>query len=152
MSSIRLNREQNSDATWVSPQLGIFHTRSTLYTGNLFRSVYKSARAGQFNRYRNWLLAGRSGDRILLGARFTAPVHTRPWGPPNLLYNGYRVFPGGKERPGRDADPSPPSSAVVMKGQSCTSTLPTGRTTCIELQCLYKGTFYLTLPYTNPVH
>jgi len=25
---------------------------------------------------------------------------------------GYRVFPGVKERPGRDADPSPPSSAV----------------------------------------
>ena len=40
----------------------------------------------------------------------------RPWGPPSLLYNGYRVFPGGKERLGRDADPSPPSSAVVMKG------------------------------------
>ena len=37
------------------------------------------------------------------GARFSAPD------------NGYRVFPGGKERPGRDADPSPPSSAVVMK-------------------------------------
>jgi len=36
----------------------------------------------------------------------------RPWGPPSLLYNGYRVFPGAKERPGRDADPSPPSSAV----------------------------------------
>jgi len=28
----------------------------------------------------------------------------RPWGPPSFLYNGYRVFPGGKERPGRDAD------------------------------------------------
>ena len=40
----------------------------------------------------------------------------QPWGPTSLLYNGYRVFPGGKERPGRDADPSPPSSAVVMKG------------------------------------
>ena len=40
----------------------------------------------------------------------------RPWGPPSLLYNGYRFFPGGKERSGRDADPSPPSSAVVMKG------------------------------------
>jgi hypothetical protein len=39
----------------------------------------------------------------------------RPWGPPSLLYNGYQVFPGGKERPGRDADPSSPSSAVVMK-------------------------------------
>jgi len=31
----------------------------------------------------------------------------RPWGPPSLLYNGYRVFPGGKLRPGRDADLSP---------------------------------------------
>jgi len=30
----------------------------------------------------------------------------RPWGPPSLLYNGYRVFPEGKKRPGRDADPS----------------------------------------------
>jgi len=39
----------------------------------------------------------------------------RPWGPPGLLYNGYRVFPGGKERPGRDADPSRHSSAVVKK-------------------------------------
>ena len=25
-------------------------------------------------------------------------------------------FPGGKERPGRDADPSSPSSAMVKKG------------------------------------
>jgi hypothetical protein len=39
----------------------------------------------------------------------------RPWGPPSLLYNGYWVFPGGKERPGRDTDPLPPSSAVVKK-------------------------------------
>jgi len=36
----------------------------------------------------------------------------RPWDPPSLLYKGYRVFPGGKERLGRDADPSPPSNAV----------------------------------------
>jgi len=33
----------------------------------------------------------------------------RSWGSPSLLYNEYRVFPGGKVRPGRDADPSPPS-------------------------------------------
>ena len=31
----------------------------------------------------------------------------RPWDPPSLLYNGYRVFLGGRKRPGRDADPSP---------------------------------------------
>jgi len=40
----------------------------------------------------------------------------RPWGPPSLLYDGYRVFPRGKEGLGHDADPSPPSSAVVKKG------------------------------------
>jgi len=37
----------------------------------------------------------------------------RPWGPPNLLYNGYQAFPGCKVRPGRDADLSPPPSAEV---------------------------------------
>jgi hypothetical protein len=37
----------------------------------------------------------------------------RPWGPPSLLYNGYRVFPGEKVLSGREADPSPPSSAEV---------------------------------------
>ena len=40
----------------------------------------------------------------------------RPWGPPSLLYNGYRIFSRGKERPGRDANPPHPSSAMVMKG------------------------------------
>jgi len=39
----------------------------------------------------------------------------RPRGPPRLLYNAYQVFLGGKERPGRDVDPSPPSSAVAKK-------------------------------------
>jgi len=47
------------------------------------------------------------------GARFSAPVQTGPGA--NRASCGYRVFPGGKERPGRDADPSPPSSAVVKK-------------------------------------
>jgi hypothetical protein len=31
------------------------------------------------------------------------------------MYNGYRVFPGCKERTGRDADHSPPSSAEVFE-------------------------------------
>jgi len=58
------------------------------------------------------LQAGRSGDRLLVGARFSAPVQTGPEDQPSLLYNGYRDFPGGKERPGRDAVPLPPSNAV----------------------------------------
>ena len=68
----------------------------------------------------------------------------RPWGPPSLLYNGYRVLPGGKLRPGRDADPSAPSNAVVKKGYSYTSTPPMGRRACTEPQCLYKGALYLS--------
>jgi len=39
----------------------------------------------------------------------------QPWGLPSPLYNGYRVFPDGKVRPGRDANPLPASSAVVKK-------------------------------------
>jgi hypothetical protein len=31
----------------------------------------------------------------------------------SLLYNGYRVFPWGRKRPERDADPSPPSKDEV---------------------------------------
>jgi hypothetical protein len=56
-----------------------------------------------------------SGDRIPVGA-ISRTCSNRPFGPPSVLYKGYRVFPGGKERPARDADPSPPSSAVVKKG------------------------------------
>jgi hypothetical protein len=46
------------------------------------------------------------------GAKFFALCPDRPWRPPSLLYNGYRVFPGSKERPGRDTDPSLPSNAL----------------------------------------
>jgi len=55
-----------------------------------------------------------SGSNPGGGARFSARAD-RPWGPPSLLYNGYRFFPGGKVRPERDADHSPPSSAAVME-------------------------------------
>ena len=60
----------------------------------------------------------------------------------SFLCSGYRVFPGGKEMPGRDADPSPllvPWSRI----SSYTSTLPMGRTACTESHCLCKGALYL---------
>jgi hypothetical protein len=57
---------------------------------------------------------------------------------------GAGSFPGGKERPGREADLSPPSSAVAMKEKSYASTPPMGRTACTETQCLYKGDLYFT--------
>ena len=41
-----------------------------------------------------------------------------PWDPPSLLNNGYRVFPGGKEQPERDADPSPLLVPWSRKGRA----------------------------------
>jgi hypothetical protein len=39
------------------------------------------------------LTTGRTvRDRILEGTRFSA-CPDQPWGPPSLLYNGYRVLP-----------------------------------------------------------
>ena len=66
-------------------------------------------------------------DRIPVGTRFSARPD-RPWNPPSLLFSRYRVFPGGKVRPGRAADHSPPSSAVVMEEYSYNSTHPLGHT------------------------
>ena len=59
-----------------------------------------------------WTVRGSNPD----GGEIFPFCPVRPWGPTSLPYNGYRVFPGCKERPGHDADPSPPSRAVVMKG------------------------------------
>jgi hypothetical protein len=56
------------------------------------------------------------GIKSRWGVRFSTPVQTSPWGPPSLLYNGYRVFPKGKEWLGCEADPSPPSSVMVKEG------------------------------------
>ena len=49
------------------------------------------------------------------GARFSASVQTGPGVHPASCTMGAGSFPEVKERPERDADPSPPSSAVVMK-------------------------------------
>jgi hypothetical protein len=78
-------------------------------------------------------------DRIPVVTRFSA-CPDRPWGPPSHLYNVYLVFPGGKVRPGRAADHSPPSSVAVMAESSCTFTHPLGHTGPVT------GTLYYHLP------
>ena len=52
------------------------------------------------------------GDRIPVGARFSAPVQTGPGAHPASCTMGTVSFPGVK-RPGRGVDHPPPSSAEV---------------------------------------
>jgi len=49
-----------------------------------------------------------------VGTRFSARPH-RLWGPPSLLYNGYRVFPGDRGGRGVGLTPPPQSSAKILE-------------------------------------
>ena len=61
------------------------------------------------------LHSGRSEDRIPLGGDTFRIRPYRPWGPPSLLYNGYRVSSPVVKRPGRGVNHPPPSSAEVKE-------------------------------------
>ena len=76
------------------------HTNSTTAVGRIAQSVYRLVTG--------WTVRGSNPG----GGEIFRTCPDRPWGSPSLLYNGYRVFPRGKELSGRDADLSPPSSAV----------------------------------------
>jgi len=62
----------------------------------------------------------------------------QPWGPPSLLYNGYRISFTGLKRPGRGVNHPPRSNAEVKKEWSYTSTPPL----CHHGRLL--GEFYMT--------
>jgi hypothetical protein len=66
------------------------------------------------SRYSVLLRAGRSGDQIPVGAKFSAPVQTGPGAYPASCTMGTGSFPGVK-RPGRGVDHPPSSSAKVKE-------------------------------------
>jgi hypothetical protein len=59
-------------------------------------------------------------DRIPMGGEIFRTRPDRPWGPPSLLYNGYRVFPGGKAA-GAWCQPPTPFSSKVPRPRQCTA-------------------------------
>ena len=66
----------------------------------------------QLSRYSDSLRTGRSGDRIPVGARFSAPVQTGPGAHPAYYTMVTGSFSGVK-RPGRGRDHPTPSIAEV---------------------------------------
>jgi hypothetical protein len=76
--------------------------------------------------YSDWLRAGRSGNRIPVGARFFAHVQTDPGAHPASCTMGTGSFPGAK-RPRRGDNQPPPSITEVTKGLSYTSIHPLGQ-------------------------
>ena len=69
---------------------------------------------GLRSRYSDSLRAGRSGDRIPIGARFFAPFLTGPGAYPASYTMGTGNFSGVK-RPGSGAAHPPPSTAQVKE-------------------------------------
>jgi hypothetical protein len=69
---------------------------------------------GYLSRYSDSLRAGRSGDRIPVGARFFAPVQTGPGTHPASYAMSTWSFPGVK-RPGRGVDHPPPIAPRLRK-------------------------------------
>jgi hypothetical protein len=74
--------------------------------------------SGYLSRYTDGLrLDGRGSIPCKGKSWFSTPQSPdRLWGPPSLLYNGYRGSSLGVKRPGREADHSLPSSAEVKNG------------------------------------
>ena len=71
---------------------------------------------GWFIRYSNSLRAGRSGDRIPVGARFSASVETGPGTHPASCTTGKQVSLPLVKCLGRRVDFPPPYSAQVKEG------------------------------------
>ena len=100
--------ETSADPIWGWVILSRSYVEGFYLLNRLFR-VW----VGQLGRYSDWATGWTVRGSKPGGARFSARPDL-PWGPPSLLYNGYRVFPGGKVRPGHAADHSSTSSAVVV--------------------------------------
>jgi len=74
-----------------------------------------------------------------MGGEIFRSCPDRLWNPPSLIYNGYRLFPGGKVAGAWPWPPTPPSSAEVKE--------------IAELYLYsFSGSSWLVLGWTSPLH
>ena len=98
--------------------------------------------AGQRTRYSDWLRTGRSGDRIPVEARFSAPVKTGPGAHPVSCTMGTGSFPGVKSGRGVTLTPYPLLVPRSRKSRAI-PLLPLRLVRPVEPQCLYKSALLL---------
>jgi len=79
-----------------------------------------------------------------MGAKFFRTRPDRPWGPPSLLYSGYRIFPGGKAAGAWCY--SPHLVPRLKKEQSYTSTPLTVFVPCSRVNFSFSLLFLLVAP------
>ena len=80
---------------------------------------------GQLNRYGDLLRAGRSGNRVPVGERFSAPIQTGLGAHPAYCTMRTGYFPGVK-RPEHGVDHPPQSSAKVEERVELYICFPSG--------------------------
>jgi hypothetical protein len=97
------------------PRLLVFSLSVSFHLCSILYLLLLLAREGPrwLSRYSDLLLAGRSGDRIPVGARFSAPVQAGPGAHPATYTMVTVTFPG-KKRPGLGVD-HPPHLAPRLK-------------------------------------
>jgi hypothetical protein len=84
-------------------------------SSSYFQIVFPFHGVGYLSRYSDWLWAGRSGDRIPVRARFSAPLQTGPGAHPASCTMGTGSFPGVKSGRGVTLTPHPLLVPLVMK-------------------------------------
>jgi hypothetical protein len=72
-----------------------------------FRNYYKVIKKSA-TLFLAWTIRGSNPD----GGEIFRTRPDRPWGPPSLLYNVYRVYPGDKAARAWCWQPSPPNAEV----------------------------------------
>jgi len=89
----------------------LHHQDMSRVGGILLYFIYRGW-VGWLSRYSDWLRSGRSGDRIPVEARFSAPVQTGSGAHPASCTMGTGSFPGVKS--GRGVTLTTPSLLVPL--------------------------------------
>ena len=113
-----LSEQSLWDLWWTSQNWRTLHVRSVSTTSqvpSVHSATVLKCRPVDCSPCGDSLRAGRSGYRIPVKVRFSAPVQTRPWAHPAICTMGTGSFPGVKW-PRRGVEHPAPSNAKVKEG------------------------------------